>query len=256
MPISFSQINGLADTLANDRFTVFFPALPGGDSTLLSLRNTDITLPPYEVAQILVKILGWSLAFAGRRINTNSFTMGFYEDVNAAILQQLTAWQELASGYVKAEGRMKVDYAVAVDLKVYDTTGRTSMMFRLNNCWPMRINVPPWADDATQPAKIECDMSVDSVDLIGIGDEEANVVYFVDDNTGSFQAPELRQMSRSSMTAMPFDLPIPAEVRMSINTSLKLMNTFMALPVANKLRPAADAINGLSSLLGIRGTGF
>lgn len=254
MPINFSQINGLADTLANDRFTVFFPALPGGDSTLLSLRNTDITLPPYEVAQILVKILGWSLAFAGRRVNTNSFTLGFYEDVNAAILQQLTAWQELAAGFVKAEARMKIDYAVDIELKVYDTTGRTCMVFRMNNCWPMRVNIPAWADDATQPAKVEVDMSVDSVDLIGVGDETANVIFA--ENTSNFQAPELRQMSRSELTALPFDLPIPAEVRMSIGTSLKLMNTFMALPIANKLRPAANAINGLSSLLGIRGLGF
>lgn len=254
MPISFSEVNSMPDILSNGRFTVFFPSLPngGGDGKPLSLSNTEITLPAYETAQIIVKIMGWSIAFAGRRIQNNTLSMSFLETVEGNVHPALVNWQIAAAGTLNAGGMRKNDYSIEAMISVYDTTGRVSLNFIANNVWPMRVTPTTLSDDGSQPARVEVDFSVDSVDLDGVGDDLSGTYYSVDSLAAPSSGPNNRYPQQRSLQAMPFDLPLPPEVRMSAATSLKLMNSFMAMPISGTLKQGRNAFSGFGVALGQR----
>ena len=253
MPIKFSEIQALPDLLAADRFSAYFPILPGGgNGKELTLRNCEITLPPYEVAQILVKIMGWSINFAGRRIQQNSMTMGFYEDRLGTAHNILLSWQQEAADFIQAGGQLKRGYAVEVDIQVYDTMGKTALLFRANNVWPMRVTTPTLQDETSTLARIEVDLSVDSVDYVAVTDVSAGRVYTdLPGLTGKAHAAGYRV---SPAAEMPFkNIQVPNQLGLSVRHSQSLMNSFMQMDVAAQLnRARGNVMNNILDNLGIR----
>jgi len=233
VPISFSQTTSIPDLLASDRFVVYLPVVSGSNSELMSILNAEVTLPPYEVGQVLVKMFGWSRAFAGRRVQQNSLSMAFYEVAGGRAHISLCNWQEQAAGMLQAGGAPQTQYAQEIKVVVYDTTGKSALTFTCNNCWPMRITPPAMAHDSSTPARIECDFSVDSVDLTGVS--VGNVNY-----GSAYDLP----ISQSPIGANLSDL------RMTARTGLELMNSFARMQAGS---PAASRsqLDRLSNSLGL-----
>lgn len=250
MPISFAEVNSMPDILSTGRFTVFFADLPnnGGQGRSLSLSNVEVTLVTYDVAQVIVKMMGWSTAFAGRRVQANTFNMSFVETVRGNVHRQLLKWQDAAAGIRRAGGFMKTDYASEINIQVYDTTGKVSLSFNAINAWPMQVTPTQLQDDGSTPAHVECTFSVDAVDLEGVGEDETGTFYSPNGNVRKSKYPMQR-----SMQAMPFDLGLPPEIRMSAQTSISLMNTFLSLPISGgNLAQGRNVEGGLGLALGIR----
>lgn len=251
MPISFKQINSIPDIMNSERFMVMIPNLPGGGTgEKLTIRNVDVTLPPMEVAQILVKILGWTLAFAGRRIQQNSLTMSFYEDSAGTVTNALAKWQDACAGFVNAGGLLKKDYTRDFEVKAFDSTGKAALVFHCNNCWPMRITHPQLSSDSNAPYRVDVDMSIDSVDLLGITDE-GNQTAFTDSyrrvsDLGGFKTSPISQVQTGNL---PFQIP---QLNMSVGSSYSLMNSVLGMNLNGSLSLGP---NGLSVQGGLTGLG-
>lgn len=249
MPITFNEARSIPDIIGNDRFVAYFPNLPGdGYGKDLSLRNVEVNIPPYEIAQVIVKILGWSLAFAGRRVQNNSMTMAFYEDVDATTSLALLAWQRETRGFVRAGGLIKNEYAREVEIKLYDTTGKTSMVFRANNVWPMRVTIPPFSEESHEPARIEVDFSVDSVDYLALVDESGGTSYGDADYT-SPSAPSYKRIKHQG--TIPGSSHMLPQIGMTVAGSVELMNSFLRTNVSGRI---SFGPNGLSRSGGVNVT--
>lgn len=253
MPISFNQINCLPDILGSGRFMAMFPNLPGGgEGRGLTLRNIEITLPPFENTQIIAKILGWSIAFAGRRTQQNSLTMAFYEDYTGYTHDALLRWQNTVSGFVSPIGLFKKDYAIDVEIRVFDTTGQVSLQYRANNFWPMRVT-PNALTESSDPYRVEVDFSVDSVDYLSVVDEVGGVYY-----GNAYSSPTLNRFRAQPVKAIPFELPyMPQQLQMTALSSYTSMSAFLKLNLQNQVTIDPNGLNkqgglsGLSSSLGI-----
>lgn len=177
MGISFTDMRGIPDILSVDKQVLYFTNVPGGDGSSgrsLTLRHADATFPPQEIGQVIAKPNGWSRAFAGRRVQTNSMSVSFHEDRHGTSSKTLSRWMHLCSGSNKAGGKLSSEYAVTVELKAEDTMGKEALIYRINKVWPMRVQIPAYSPDASAPMKIEVDFSLDSMDLIGTVDVDGN----------------------------------------------------------------------------------
>lgn len=235
MPISFDEIASIGDQLSSDRFTLYLSGVEG--DRILTLQQATVSIPAHEVSQILVKIFGWPVAFAGRRVQENSFNVNFYENVFAQTSTALLNWQKLAAEFEKAGGAPRNEYAKKAKLEVYDTTGKSALTFNLNNCWPMRITHPEGSED-TAAYQVSVDFSVDSVDFVGLTSE--GVQY------SSTNAP-------SGIDNLPISLP---SYGMSPGASLGVIGQFFGAnsSITGRLADAAGSTNvfgqWLSSLKG------
>lgn len=246
MPITFNQINAQPDIISSERYMALFPKLPGGvTSDTLTVLNCEVTIPPFETAQIIVKIMGWSLAFAGRRVQQNTLSMGFFENINGSVHYSLLSWQKSCHGFLNATGMYKKDYAVDIELRVYDTTGTVSMSFRVNNAWPMRVTPPPLTEGA-QPYRVDTDFSVDSVDFLAVVDEEQRTIY------GSSYNSNLNSYKAKPLSALPFNLPyMDQQLSLTAAQSHAAMNAFLNMKIRDQVTYAANGIDRLGGLTGL-----
>lgn len=165
MSISYTEVASSGDPLPNNRHTLYFPDLPsivtGKD---LTLRHTNVSMPPLQVGQIIVKQLGWSLAFAGLRTQQNTFTCEFVETYDAKVIRQLAQWQDICSGMRSHLARLKTDCAVKAQCIAYDTTNKKALTVNLFNVWPMNITWGQFAEESTA-SLVNVDFSVDAIEF-------------------------------------------------------------------------------------------
>ena len=166
MAISFTEVVSTGDALPNDRHELRFPNIVDvTDGKAFTLRHTTVTLPPLQVGQIIVKQLGWSLAFAGLRTQQNSFTVEFVETVNAPVIKNLVKWQDICAGFRTHLAKMKSDYAVKTVCRALDTTGNASLIVELLNTWPMNVTYGQFSEESSA-ARVQCEFSVDGIDIV------------------------------------------------------------------------------------------
>lgn len=172
MPFKFTDVVAAGDVLPNNRHTLYFPVLPNGiNGKELTLRHGTVSLPPWEVGQIIVKMYGWSLAFAGRRNNTNTFTADFVETTDAPVVKALLGWQGMCAGFKQPIGSPKAKYAVNCKFTAADTTGKSAIIGTMYNVWPVTVQISDFEEN-TDALHINATFSVDCVDIEDVTSNE------------------------------------------------------------------------------------
>lgn len=168
MTLPFSKVASIGDVLSTDRHILYFPEIPAvGDGEPLTLRHGTVSLPPIDVAQIIVHLFGWPVAFAGRRALTNSFSVDFVETTGAPMIKNLTLWSDVCSGIKTAGGSMKAEYAIDCEFTVKDTVGDASVKFKLLNVWPKTVDLPEFGEESAG-MHIHCEFSFDGIDIVEV----------------------------------------------------------------------------------------
>jgi len=194
MPISFTEVESTGDALPNNRHVLFFPSIAGvTEGKTFTLRHTTVTLPPMQVGQIIVKQLGWSVAFAGIRTQQNTFTVDFVETNDAPVIKSLARWQDICSGFKTHLAKLKSDYAVKAQCRALDTTGKQALIVDLYNVWPVNITYGQYTEESTASV-VNVEFSVDAIDIVGV--QAADNDYQRSIST-SQAAPSLWYQSRS-----------------------------------------------------------
>jgi hypothetical protein len=220
MPITYSEVLSVGDILDSSRHTLMFPNTPaGGDGRSLTLRHGAITLPRFEVAQIISKPFGWSVAHAGRRMQENIMSVEFFETTGGPSTKTLVAWQNLCHGLDGTNMGLKRNYAVNCEMSLYDTTGKTALKFKCINVWPKTIDISDYPEEST-PAHVRCEFSIDALDLVGFSSNnsymEVNPVSYPNNSTMS---NILQENSKIDYTN-----PIPSQLRnLSLNDAVNAM---------------------------------
>ncbi len=168
MAISYTEIVAAGDALPNDRHELKFPDVTGvTEGKIFTIRHTTVALPPIQIGQIIVKQLGWSLAFAGLRTQQNTFSVEFVETVDAPVIKNLVKWQDICAGFKTHLAKMKADYAVKAQCRALDTTGKLALIVDLINVWPVNVTFGQFSEESSA-AHVQCEFSVDAIDVIGL----------------------------------------------------------------------------------------
>ncbi|QIG74765.1 putative tail tube protein [Rhizobium phage RHph_I42] len=194
MPISFTEVAAAGDVLPNNRHTLYFPAIPDVmDGHELTVRHSNVSLPPLGVGQIIVKMLGWSVGFAGIRTQINTFTVEFVETVDAPVVKGLAQWQDICAGFKSHLAKMKKDYAVNPRCVAADTTGKLALTVDLMNVWPVNITYGQFTEDSGA-AMVTAEFSVDAIDIVGLDFTEGDFEMATENSKAS---PSLWYQSRT-----------------------------------------------------------
>lgn len=168
MPITYTQVESAGDPLPNNRAVLYFPQIPdvlnGND---LTLRHTTVSMPPIQIGQVIVKQLGYSIAFAGIRTQQNTFNVEFVETTGAPVTKTLLRWSDIAAGFKSQLGKLKADYAVNCQCIAYDSTGATALVTTLYNVWPINVTYGQYTEDSG-PSMVSVDFSVDCIDVTDV----------------------------------------------------------------------------------------
>lgn len=198
MVLSYSEVSAIGDVLPNNRHELSFPNISGvlEDGEALKLRHTTVTLPPFQVGQIIVKQLGWSLAFAGIRTQQNTFSCEFVETINAPVIKLLSKWQDSCAGFKTHMAKMKADSAAKAQCIAYDTAGKSALVIDMYNVWPMSITYGQFSEESSA-AHVNVEFSVDCIDIVDVVYEENDFQRSV---STSANEPSLSYNSRSGST--------------------------------------------------------
>lgn len=168
MGITYSEVTQYGDIMPNFRHLLRFPNLSGVfDGNLFTVLHGNVTLPPLQVGQVTVKLLGWSVSFAGGRIQQPTFTVDLYEVENAPVVKSLAKWQDICSGFKSPLAKLKTDYAINPTCYAQDTTGKYALEVKLINVWPITITYGSFTEDSA-PMQIQVEFSIDAVDIVGV----------------------------------------------------------------------------------------
>ena len=115
----------------------------------------------------MVKQFGWSLAFAGRRVQQNSFTAEFVETTDTPMMRALYGWQDLCAGFKTPLGVPKAEYAINAKLVAKDTTGKYALQCALTNVWPKTITLTDFAEESSA-MHVTVEFSLDHIDLLDV----------------------------------------------------------------------------------------
>lgn len=216
MPFTFNEVASVGDVLPNNRHTVWFPALPNGVSgKTLTLRHGTLSLPPWEVGQIIVNLYGWSVAFAGRRQQQNTFTLDFVETTGGVSLKTLLGWQSFAAGFKQPLGYPSATYAVTAAFKAADTTGAYALVGKMYGVWPMTIQTGDFEEN-TDALHISTTFSVNAIDI--------------DDLVTAEQARSLSTSTflSSGLSLGSTNLAVPSTVMSGVNIAQKMVEKMNA----------------------------
>lgn len=160
------QIDDVLDTGSHRQF-LFLPFTPdGGDGSIFSMMAVNIQIPSVRLGHIRVNLYGQTRAFRGQRDHGNMFNVSAHDVKGGPITYMLLNWMELCASSRDDSGM--VQYMIDVPFYALDSTGETAYQFMLRNVWPQQVT-PAASTEQSAPARVECVMSVDFVDLVAGG---------------------------------------------------------------------------------------
>lgn len=165
MPFTFTQIAATGDPLPANRHILQFPSLPGSlDGQALTLRHTTVTLPPLQIGQILLKLAGWPISFAGIRVMQNTFSAEFIETKGSPVVKTLVAWSDKCAGFRTHRSLSKKQYAVNSQCIACDTAGKKALIVDLLSVWPMSVTFGNYVEESS-PVHVSVEFSLDAMDI-------------------------------------------------------------------------------------------
>lgn len=138
---SLSDVSGLADPILSYNFDMMFPSFPGGgDARSMIVKCMTTVLPGMELEQVTSALHGVEVSHAGRQIFSKTFQATFYETRDGATRGSIRKWIEFARNNGKNAGNFKRDYAITVDLLVYDDIPNIINTIKVFGLFPKQID--------------------------------------------------------------------------------------------------------------------
>jgi hypothetical protein len=131
---------GILDVLQTWNWDVLFARVPGSaDARGLTTKCISTVLPGSQLEQVKLEAHGIQLNYAGRRVWTQTWDCTFVESRDANSRGLLIGWQEAARSWVNNSGSYKSQYAVPVQLTMYDDIPLQARLIQLENAFPINV---------------------------------------------------------------------------------------------------------------------
>lgn len=139
---SHTNIMALPDAAQSWNFDLKIPTIPGSplSAEVLTFKCKSTALPTSSIEAVKIELHGVSKQEAGRATYEHSFTSIFMETIDYTTYLAFRAWRDYMRSWKRNTGTNSQDYAIRVELDVYDNAGNVSNTMVLVGAWPQSIN--------------------------------------------------------------------------------------------------------------------
>lgn len=139
--IALQEMMAVQSPMVSHLWDVFFPRIPGvSDTRDLSIRASSASLPGWAIEQLKWSAHGRYRHFAGKPSFDETFTLQFLEVKGMDTYTKFTAWRDSARPFENTGGAYASEYAVPVDLTLYDEREQVAALFQMVNAWPQSVS--------------------------------------------------------------------------------------------------------------------
>jgi hypothetical protein len=139
--IALQEMMAVQSPAMSWNWDVFFPRIPGiSDTRDLSVRATTASLPGWAIEQLKWSAHGRYRHFAGKPSFDETFTLQLLEVRGMDTYNKLTTWRDFARPFEKTGGALASEYAVPIDLTLYDEREQPAALFQMVNAWIQSVS--------------------------------------------------------------------------------------------------------------------
>ena len=139
--VNLEQVQQLEDTLLTHRFTLEFPAIPGGgDSTGLTIRCQQVAFPGSAINPVETILHGFKRQDFGRKEHSGTMTATFVETRSMVTWSALKGWQEQIRGTRSgSSGAPRASLVLTGTVTVYDEMDAPVGICQTFGTWPQDV---------------------------------------------------------------------------------------------------------------------
>jgi hypothetical protein len=136
MPVVLTDVVNLSDVILANNFDLIIPNPPGSnDGSALTIRSLNGTLPGISHPAVPVTLHRCTAHFAGHRTYGGQFSVTFIDSDDGAIMQTLSAWNDLVSDPTTGLPNSKDNYTASAVVIVYDNSMNVYEQRTYQNIW-------------------------------------------------------------------------------------------------------------------------
>jgi hypothetical protein len=155
-------MNAVTDPLWSWNWEVVIPFIPGvADSREMTVRAVSANLPGWAIEQMTWEAHARKRRFAGKLSYDDTWEMTAIETRDMKTRDMLTAWRDAARSWQgEGAGGYSADYAVPVELGLYDDKNLLARSVRIVNVFPLTLGQVQM-DQGTGIVTYTCGFSMD-----------------------------------------------------------------------------------------------
>lgn len=161
---TLTQLYNLPDILAGDNFYFYIPqpsGLSGVWDNNLSIKCVNTTLAGVSNEKMTIPLYGQQLNYRGRRIQPQSLSATYYEDMTMATWKALKTWFETIVRLEDGFGRQRREYTSTAILEVYNQMGDLINKTVYHQLFPQDLSDVSFDGSSTQPVQVNVTFSYD-----------------------------------------------------------------------------------------------
>src|SRR3972149_2348875 len=121
MRSSLTDARSLPDVFQVWNFDLYVPSMPGGgDSRSLAAKVQTTSVPGVTIEPVVVPLHGVEVVYAGREVFAHTLECTAVEMRDMATRNAIRRWMNFARSQRSNSGSFKTEYAVTVELVLYD----------------------------------------------------------------------------------------------------------------------------------------
>lgn len=137
---SLQNMLSVLDPMVTWNWDISIPRIPGvPDTRQLTFRAISTTLPETTIETTVWEGHGLRLQSAGRRRFADSWECTFIETRDAGTRDMILTWLEMIRSWGTNTGSYKSEYAVPIELTLYDDKPQPVRGIKLVNAWPTQL---------------------------------------------------------------------------------------------------------------------
>lgn len=161
---TFNEVNSLGDAHKNYMYQMIIAPLPGAgsvDERVLSMRNTQASLPDEAVEDIRYSMGGYNFHEAGLSQVDGQFNLTFIESMNIGVRSRLESWLEIGNNRKTNIQQYKSAYQTTGELRLHDGLHNTVYVGTFTGLWLQKLSSQQFNNRGNQVTQVTATFSYD-----------------------------------------------------------------------------------------------
>lgn len=159
---SLQDIRSLGDPLQQYNWDIIFTRIPGtADIKPFTFKAMTTSLPGMMLESVPTALHGVELRWAGRANYSHQLQVTLLENRDASTRDMLYKWHKYARNWRANTGAYKDQYAVTVQMLLYDDLPQVVRTIELTGCWPENIDDTSLDGSASGAVQMSMTLSYD-----------------------------------------------------------------------------------------------
>ena len=161
---TFNEVSSLGDAHKSYMYQIIIAPLPGTgavDERVLSMRNTEATLPEEGNADITYDMGGYRFHESGLSAVDGSFNLSWIESMNVGVRSRLESWLELGNQRETNIQQYKSTYQTTGELRLHDGLHSTVYVGTFYGLWLTKLASNSFKNRGTDVTRLTATFTYD-----------------------------------------------------------------------------------------------